>query len=129
MVKEINRLVTCPHCKQPVKVRVYKKGKEYDCPNCSFIMTRSTLRALLDVMWDTEIPQDEGWYWLKYRRKRDGKSEMIVCPAMVLWLDMPGKKVPFVCPARGPDFSTGTRQQWGMQKAKFYKIPLEMPDA
>jgi len=50
--------------------------------------------------WAKEIPTEEGWYWVKYRNKR---NKTTMCPARVIWIDT------YVCvdSARNDSFQAG----------------------
>lgn len=63
-------------------------------------------------IWVSKIPDEEGWYWIRYRNKWDG---MTICPCVVtiLGADAVAKT------SKGDVFSRKSRNADGFRYAKF----------
>jgi len=69
----------------------------------------------MKVKWVKETPKVEGWYWMKYKNKR---NKFTVCPAYVTIFNSRNLKGNLVVSAKNDSFQEGPNHGgWGLKYA------------
>jgi hypothetical protein len=61
--------------------------------------------------WTTEIPSEDGWYWIRYRKG----NATLSCPCEIYHLN----STVVIRTARGDSFTPQSRNYFGFKSAKF----------
>jgi hypothetical protein len=69
------------------------------------------LKAGKKSYWKREIPETEGWYWIRYR----GKNGIVVCPCIVIRFG----EIIFIKTARNDSFTVKPKKDSAFAAAKF----------